>query len=154
AMLHPGYGPEKAKLNRRTADHDHEGNTRVSPSENALYAALPFAGRETRTRVLLPAIRQVLVGDRKDAVLLDVQIAHDAGPAGLAGEPDVITARRNSGDPQPLVVIDRSVRIVRALVGAPAVLARRRELQVRHCRGGEIPEANAFALAIRGEARL
>src|ERR1700680_1584361 len=101
-----------------------------------------------------PAVRQVLVLDREDAVLLDVDAANDAGPTGLVGELDIVAARRNPDDAQPLVVIDRSVRIVRTLIGAPGILAGRRKLQIRHGRGGEGPDENAFALAVGRKDRV
>src|SRR5260370_21640069 len=100
-----------------------------------------------------PALGEGLVLDREDAVLLDLDAANDAGPAGLVGELGVVAARRNPNDAQPFVVIDGSVGIVRTLIGAPRVLPRPRELQVGPGRGGEIPEANAFAPAVGRPAR-
>src|SRR5438105_2833742 len=106
--------------------------------------ALRRAGKTRSPR----AVGQVLVADREDAVLLDLEVANDAGLPGLVGELDVVAARRNPGDAQPLIVIDAAVGIVRALIDAPGILSGGRELQVRHGRGGEIPETNAFALAV------
>jgi hypothetical protein len=70
---------------------------------------------------------------------------HDAAAAGLVLQPHVIGARRDAGDPQALVVLDRSVAIVPALVGTPAVLARRRHPKVRDRMQCEIPEPDALA---------
>src|SRR5260370_14237772 len=95
-----------------------------------------------------PALGQVLVLDREDAVLLDLDAANDAGPAGLVGELGVVAARRNPNDAQPFVVLDGSVGIVRTLIGAPGVLPGRRELPAGRGRGGGVAEAHAFARAV------
>ena len=58
----------------------------------------------------------------------------------------VVGARRDASDPQPLVVLDRSVAIVPALVWTPAVLARRGHPQLRDRVQCEIPKPDAFAL--------
>ena len=50
---------------------------------------------------------------------LDLDTRHEATAAGLVGEPDVVVPGGHAVDRQPLVEIDRAVRIVAALIGSP-----------------------------------
>jgi hypothetical protein len=59
------------------------------------------------------------------APVADLDIPDDAGVPGLIDQVHIVAARCDAGDPQPLVVLDRSIAIVPALVGTPSVLPRR-----------------------------
>src|SRR6516162_645448 len=95
------------------------------------------------------AVRQLLFLDREDRAFLHLEVAHDANAAGLIAELDVVASGLAAGDSQALVVVDRSVPIILALVGTPAVFPRRRHLERRDRVQGEIPESNTLAVLRR-----
>jgi hypothetical protein len=64
------------------------------------------------------AVGQALLLDGEDRALLDRNVADDAGPAFVVGQLDVVEARRDADDLQPLIVIDGPVRVVLGLVVA------------------------------------
>src|ERR1700726_260525 len=94
----------------------------------------------------LAAVSQLPLLDREYGVRLHRDIPHDATAAGVILQPHVIGARRDASDPQPLVVLDRSVAIVPALVWTPAVLACWGHPQLRDRVQCEIPKPDAFAV--------
>src|SRR5215469_7665070 len=97
------------------------------------------------------AVRQLLFFDREDRALLHLDVPRDANAAGLIAELDVVASGLDASDSQALVVVDRSIPIILALVGTPAVLPRRRHLECRDRVQGEIPESNTLAILGRRE---
>jgi hypothetical protein len=91
---------------------------------------LPFLNREYRT-------------------LLHLDVPHDANSADVIGELYIVPTRFDAGNSQALVVVDRSIPVVLALVMTPAVFPRRRHLETRDCVQGKIPESNALAIMSR-----
>src|SRR5215469_14217435 len=85
------------------------------------------------------AVRQLLFFDREDRTFLHLDVPHDANAAGPIAELDVVASGLDAGDPQALVVVDRSIPIILALVGTPALFPRRRHLERRDRVQGEIP---------------
>src|SRR5262249_3448694 len=92
------------------------------------------------------AVRQLLFLDREDRAFLHLDVPHDANAAGLIVELDVVASGLDASDSQALVVINRSIPIILALVGTPAVFPRRRHLERRDRVQGEIPESNTLAV--------
>src|SRR5262249_25103709 len=74
---------------------------------------------------------------------------HDANAADFVGELYIVAAGFDACDSQALVVINRSIPIILALVGTPGVFSRRRHLETRDRVQGEIPESNALAVLSR-----
>src|SRR5215831_12323593 len=97
------------------------------------------------------AVRQLLFFDREDRAFLHLDVPHDANAAGPIAELDVVASGLDAGDPQALVVVDRSIPIILALVGTPALSPRRRHLERRDRVQGEIPESNTLAILGRAE---
>src|SRR5215470_10554087 len=77
-------------------------------------------------------LRQLLLLDGEDGAGLDLNVAHDALAAAHVGELDIVAAGLDAGDAQALVVIDLAVAVILALVGAPFVLAGRRQVKLLH----------------------
>src|SRR5262249_31618414 len=92
------------------------------------------------------AVRQLLFLDREDRAFLHLDVPHDANAAGPIAELDVVASGLDASDPQALVVVDRSIPIILALVGTPALFPRRRHLERRDRVQGEIPESNTLAI--------
>jgi len=88
----------------------------------------------------------VLFLDGKHRAVFHLDVPHDANAADLIGELYIIAAGFDARDSQALVVINRSIPIILALVGTPAVFPRRRQLETRDRVQGEIPESNALAV--------
>src|SRR5262252_9094771 len=113
----------------------------------------PWPGRRWNVsaaiRILPAAVRQLLFLDREDRAFLHLDVLHDANAAGLIAELDVVASGLDAGDSQALVVVDRSIPIILALVGTPAVFSRRRHLERRDRVQGEIPESNTLAVLRR-----
>jgi hypothetical protein len=65
-------------------------------------------------------------------------------PPDLVAELYIVASRFDACDSQALVVVDRSIPIVLALVGTPVVFPRRGHLECRDREQGEIPESNAL----------
>src|SRR5215831_5187120 len=110
----------------------------------------PLPGRRWNVsaaiRTLPAAVRQLLFLDREDCAFLHLDVPHDANAAGLIAELDVVAPGLDASDSQALVVVDRSVPIILALVGTPALFPRRRHLERRDRLQGEIPESNTLAI--------
>src|SRR6516162_6896844 len=77
------------------------------------------------------AVRQLLFFDREDRAFLHLDVPYDANAAGLIAELDVVASGLDASDSQALVVVNRSIPILFALVGTPAVFPRRRHLERR-----------------------
>src|SRR5262249_43398316 len=92
------------------------------------------------------AVRQLLFFDREDCAFLHLDVPHDANAAGPIAELDVVASGLDASDSQALVVVDRSIPIILALVWTPAVFPRRRHLERRDRVQGEIPESNTLAI--------
>ena len=88
------------------------------------------------------AADKVLVLDGERLARLDPHGPGHAHSSIGQGEPRVIYARRHAGHLQPLVVVDRPVGIVRALVGTEGGGAGRRKLERFDGRGRQVPEAS------------
>src|SRR5262249_17845178 len=97
------------------------------------------------------AVRQLLFFDREDRAFLHLDVPHDANAAGPIAELDVVAYGLDASDPQALVMVNRSIPIILALVWTPAVLPRRRHLECRDRVQGEIPESNTLAILGRRE---
>src|SRR6516165_4880961 len=69
--------------------------------------------------------------------------------ADLIAELHIVASWFDACDAQALIVVDRSIPIILALVGTPTVFPRRRHLERRDRVQGEIPEANALAVLRR-----
>src|ERR1700730_1915380 len=99
------------------------------------------------------AVRQLLLLDREDRAFLHLDVPPDANAAGLIAERDVVASGLDASDSQTLVVVNRSIPIILALVGTPAVFPRGRHLERRDRVQGEIPESNTLAvLGCRGRS--
>src|SRR5262249_49203854 len=92
------------------------------------------------------AVRQLLFFDREDRAFLHLDVPHDANATGLIAELDVVASGLDASDSQALVVVNRSIPIILALVGTPAVFPRRRHLERRDRVQGEIPESNTLGV--------
>src|SRR6516164_7321477 len=92
------------------------------------------------------AVRQLLFFDREDRAFLHLDVPHDANAPGPIAELDVVASWLDASDAQALVVVDRSIPIILALVGTPALFPRRRHLERRDRVQGEIPESNTLAI--------
>src|SRR5262249_48384377 len=79
----------------------------------------------------------------EDRTVLDLDIPHDANAADLIREFYIVAPGFDACDSQALVVVNGSIPIILALVGAPAVFPRRRHLEGCDRIQGEIPESNA-----------
>src|SRR5262249_1104002 len=95
------------------------------------------------------AISHLTLLDCEDRTLLHLDVAHDANAADLIAELHIVASGFDARDSQALVVVDRSIPIILALVGTPTVFPRRRHLERRDRVQGEIPEANALAVLPR-----
>src|SRR5437588_5406962 len=73
----------------------------------------------------IAAIRQLLFLDREDGALFHLDIPHDAEAAALVREPYIVASGSDAGNPQALIVVDRSIPIVLALIGTPLVFSGR-----------------------------
>ena len=80
-------------------------------------------------RSLLVAILQILVGDRKNRIGLDLDVAHEALPAIAITDLGVVTAGLNTRDAQPLVVVDFLVDTNGDVQNAYAVKSSQREFE-------------------------
>src|SRR6266446_569844 len=103
-------------------------------------------------RPLLGAVGEILVGNGKNCAVLDIDVPDHAEAVVLAGEFRVVAAGTDAGDRQTLVVIDRSVLVVLALIRPPDILARRRQMEPYDRRRGQVPEADALAVRARVRA--
>src|SRR6516162_5116322 len=92
------------------------------------------------------AVRQLLFFDREDRAFLYLDVPHDANAAGPIAELDVVASGLDATDSQALVVVNRSIPIILALVGTPALFPRRRHLERPDRVQGEIPESNTLAV--------
>src|SRR5215831_1680123 len=115
----------------------------------------PLSGRgwnvSAAMRTSPAAVRQLLFLDGEDRAFLHLDVPHDANAAGLIAELDVVASGLDASDSQALVVVNRSIPIILALVGTPAVLPRRRHLECRDRVQGEIPQSNTLAILGRRE---
>src|SRR5215831_4990553 len=129
------------------------GSDGLTAESNANMGGRSFArpgGEALRRGGTLPvAVRQLLFLDCEDRALLHLDVAHDANAADLVAELYIVASRFDACDPQALVVVNRSVPIILALVGTPIVFSRRRHLERRDRVQGEIPESNALAVLRR-----
>src|SRR6266478_8242078 len=129
------------------------GSDRLTAESNANMGgrsfARPQAGALRRGGTLPAAVRQLLFLDCEDRPLLHLYVAHDANAADLIAELYIVASGFDACDSQALVMVDRSIPIILALVGTPAVFPRRRHLERRDRVQGEIPEANALAVLRR-----
>ena len=89
---------------------------------------------------LLAAVGQILFLDGKDVARFDVDLAHQAYPAGNILEPRVIDAGADAGDAQSLIGIDRAVLVVLALVLAPFFGSGGRELEFGDGMARQVPK--------------
>src|SRR5262249_48495083 len=81
--------------------------------------------------------------------LLPPDVAPGDNPADLVAALYIVASWFDACDSQALVVVDRSIPIILALVGTPTVFAGRRHLERRDRVQGEIPESNALAVLSR-----
>src|SRR5262249_33213941 len=95
------------------------------------------------------ALRQLPLLDCEDRTLLHLDVAHDANAADFIAELHIVASGFDARDSQALVVVDRSIAIILALVRTPTVFPRGRHLERRDRVQGEIPEANALAVLRR-----
>src|SRR5262249_58029125 len=96
------------------------------------------------------AVGELLFLDREYAAGLDLHVAHRAGAALAVGKLHVVAAGGDAGDAQALVVVDLAVAVVLALVRTPFLFAGRRQVELLHGVGRQVPEPDAFALVLRG----
>src|SRR6266478_8805048 len=126
------------------------GSDRLTAESNANMGgrsfARPQAGALRRGGTLPAAVRQLLFLDCEDRALLHLDVAHDANAADLIAELYIVASGFDACDSQALVMVDRSIPIILALVGTPAVFPRRRHLERRDRVQGEIPESNTLAV--------
>src|SRR4051812_47605041 len=112
-------------------------------------AALPDSLPLAAALRLLGAVSELLFLDGEHAAGLDRHVAHDAGASAVVGKLHVVAAGRNAGDAQALVVVDLAVAIVLALVRTPLLLTGRRQVELLHRVGCQVPEPDAFVLCGR-----
>src|SRR5262249_58106006 len=98
-------------------------------------AAGPLPGRRSSPA----AVRQLLFFDREDRAFLHLDVPHDANAAGPIAEPDVVASGLDASDPQALVAVDRSIPIILALVGPPALFPSRPHLDCPDRLHGALP---------------
>ena len=96
--------------------------------------------------------RQILFPDDDLASLLHVDIFDRADTALLVAKLDVIAACLDSGQRQPLIVIDFAFIIILALVGTPHAGAQRSKLQIDDRHAGPVQESEVARLR-RGTAQ-
>src|SRR5262245_60114737 len=92
---------------------------------------------------------QLALLDREDLAGFDLEVPHHAGAAFDVGELGIVHTRLNSGDAQPLVVIDSSVLVVLALIGTEEGSACGRQIEFGDGVLREIPEARWATLSER-----
>jgi hypothetical protein len=78
------------------------------------------------------AFRQLPFFDREYHTLPHLDVPYDADAADLVGKFYIVAARFDTGNSQALVVVNRSIPIVLALVVTPAVFSRWRHLKTRN----------------------
>src|SRR5262249_11613135 len=78
--------------------------------------------------------------------ILDLDVPHDAYAVDLVGQLHIVAPGLDARDTQALVVVDGSIAIILALVGAPVVCPRRRHLESLDRIQGQIPEPNALTV--------
>jgi hypothetical protein len=108
--------------------------------------SLPGRKRRALFEASPAAVGQLPFFDREHRTILDLDVPHDASAADLIGEPHVVAPWLDARDTQALVVVNCSIPIILALVGAPAVFAGRRHLKTSDRVQREIPKPNALAI--------
>jgi hypothetical protein len=63
-------------------------------------------------RVLFVAVREILVGDRKHCICLELDVPHHALPFVAVADPRVIAPGLDARDAQPFVMVDFPVLVV------------------------------------------
>src|SRR5262249_1082574 len=95
---------------------------------------------------LFATVRQLLLLDGEDGAVLHLDISHRARPAAPVGESHVVATGLGAGNSQALVVVDRAIAVIPALVRTPVVFPRRRHLECRNRIRREIPEPDGLAV--------